>query len=221
MAEAQHTAGRPRAAGARPGLAARWPAALAVLLLAAGAPLALPDRASAQDTWISGWGGVYMDPGSVRDGESGTVWDFGTSAVFGAGVQRLFGGTLMAGLDVGYSPIKHEVRDLATDVLVPGGDGRAHLLTTMAVGRLGRGGGAGFFTYLTGGVGAMTYGIPVLDRWDSDLALRAGGGLEYGGAGIVSLFVEWNRWWTFHQAEGVDDNTVRHAHLQIGARWGM
>ena len=191
----------------------------AVLLAAAVGVTTLPAAVAAQNTWISGWGGVFMDPGTVRDTESGTKWDFGTSAVFGVTAQRVFGSTLVAGVEVGYSPIRHEVRNLATDLLLA--DGRAHLLTTMAVGRLGAGGGGGFFTYLTGGVGAMTYGIPSLDRWDPDLALRGGGGLEYGHSQSLALFVEWNRWWVFHQSDGVDDNTAKHAHLELGARIGM
>ena len=190
--------------------------ALALLAAAVGGAT-LPAAAAAQDTWISGWGGVFMDPGTVRDTDSGTAWDFGTSAVFGVTAQRVFG-SLVAGVEAGYSPLRHEVRDLTTDVLLA--DGRAHLLTTMAVGRLG-GGGGGFFTYLTGGIGAMTYGIPSLDRWDPDLALRGGGGLEYGHSAAVALFLEWNRWWVFHQSEGVDDNTANHAHLELGVRLGM
>lgn len=193
----------------------------ALVLVAAGAS-ALPAAAAAQNTWISGWGGILMDPGTVRDTESGTDWDFGTSAIFGATAQRLFGSTLIAGLEVGYSPVRHEVRALeAPEADPPLAEGRAHLLTTMAVGRLGGGGGGGFGTYLTGGIGAITYGIPSLDRWDSDLALRGGGGLEYRHSQSVALFVEWNRWWAFHQSDDVDDNTVKHSHLEIGARYGM
>ena len=193
--------------------------ALALLAVVVGAT-ALPAAASAQNTWLSGWGGIVMDPGTVRDTETGTEWDFGTSAIFGVTAQRVFGNTLIAGLEVGYSPIRHEVSDLTTGLLREDGEGRAHLLTTMAVGRLGGGGGGGFFTYLTGGVGAITYGIPSLDVWDTDLALRGGGGLEYRQSQNLALFVEWNRWWAFHQSEGVDDNTVRHSHLEIGVRWG-
>lgn len=192
---------------------------LTALVLAAVGAAALPAAGTAQDTWISGWGGIFMDPGTVRDSESGAEWDFGTSAVFGVTAQRLFGNALIAGVEVGYSPMRHEVRDLETDALEA--DGRAHVLTTMAVGRLGGGGGGGFGTYLAGGIGAITYGIPSLDRWDSDLALRAGGGLEYRAWPQVALFVEWNRWWTFHQSEGVDDNTIKHSHLELGVRYGM
>ncbi len=196
--------------------------ALRALLVAAVGASALPAAAGAQDTWISAWSGIFMDPGTVRDSDSGTEWDFGTSVVFGATAQRLFGNSLVAGVEIGYSPIRHEVRPLdAPGGILPDAEGRAHLLTTMVAGRLGGGGGAGFGTYLSGGVGAATYGIPSLERWDSDVALRGGGGVEYRHSQRVALFVEWNRWWTFHQSAGVDDNTVRHSHLEIGARYGM
>ena len=62
--------------------------ALAVLtgvLAATGGGLLSPTAVAAQDTWISGWGGVFMDPATVEDDASGTEWDFGTSAVFGHG----------------------------------------------------------------------------------------------------------------------------------------
>ncbi|HUG40727.1 MAG TPA: outer membrane beta-barrel protein [Longimicrobiales bacterium] len=191
--------------------------ALVALIAAGVGGAAFPAAASAQNTWISAWGGIFMDPGTVRDGESGTRWDFGTSPVFGVTAQRVFGGSLIAGLEVGYAPMRHEVRYLTTDSLVA--DGRAHLLSTMLAGRLG-GGGGGFFTYLSGGIGALTYGIPGLERWDTDPALRGGGGLEYRHTPNLALFLEWNRWWAFHQSEGVDDNTVNHGHLEVGVRFG-
>lgn len=182
-------------------------------------PLLLPAAGSAQmpSNWVSVWAGVVPDPGTVVDDESGTVWDFGTSFAAGGGVQTLVGNTLLVGLDVGYSPVKHEVRR--------GGaveaDGRAHLVTTMVTGRLGAGGGGDFGTYLTGGLGAVTYGIPSLDRWDPDFSFRGGGGLEYRHARRVAFFIEWNRWWIFHQSQGVDDSTIRNSNFQFGARYGL
>lgn len=190
------------------------------LLIAASALAVLAAPAAPQDgrTLVSGWVGLFMDPGTVRDHESRRDWDFGTSDVFGATVQRDFGG-LIAGLELGYSPIRHEVRDLDTGEVLA--DGRARLLTTMAVGRLGGAGGRGWGTYLTGGIGAMMYGIPSEDRWDPDLALRGGGGLEYTVSDRTTLFLQWNRWWVFHQTEGVDDNTIHHSRAEIGARFGI
>lgn len=181
----------------------------------------LPSAAVAQTprSWVSAWGGLFMDPGTVVDDESDSRWDLGTSFTVGASFQRLFGGSLLAGVDLAYAPIPYEIQD--RDTRQPLESGRGHLITTMATGRLGAGGGGDFFTYLAGGVGAVTYGIPSLDRWDSDFAFRGGGGLEYRHSRTVALFVEWNRWWALHQSEGVDDNTVRHGNLEFGARYGF
>jgi hypothetical protein len=189
---------------------------LALLVLAAAAIPGLPESAAGQDTWASAWAGMIMNPGSVQDGESGTRWEFGTSAMGGVGIQRAIGQGLVAGIDVGYAPIRHEVRDLHTHVLLD--EGRAHIVTAMLSGRLGAGRVAGFGTYLAGALGTMVYGIPSLDRWDPDFALRGGGGVEYAPSRGMGMFLEWHRWWVFHQSEGVQDNTVQHGTLELGVR---
>jgi hypothetical protein len=185
---------------------------LVVALLLALAPAGL----AGQETWVSGWGGMLMSPGTVLDYESGTRWEFGTSFMAGAGVKRSLGQGLVAGIDLGYSPVRHEVRDLTTLQLRD--DGRAHIVTAMLSGRLGAGRRSGFGTYLAGGLGAMVYGIPHLDRWDPDFALRGGGGVEYAATADLAIFLEWTRWWVFHQTEGVRDNTAHHGSLEVGVR---
>lgn len=188
---------------------------LAVILLL-GSPFAAVAQRPA--TSVAGWAGLFLDPGTVVDAESGTRWNFGTGLATGARIQRLFGGSLVVGLDVGYAPLEHEVRGGAGDALLA--DGRAHLVSTMVTGRLGAGGGE-FGTYLTGALGALTYGIPHLERWDSDFAFRAGGGLEYRHSRTLALFLEWTRWWALHQTEGVDDNTVKHSTAVLGVSHGF
>lgn len=180
---------------------------------------ATPTLAQTPATWVSGRTGLFLDPGTVVDEESGTRWDFGTSFVAGASLQRVVGGSLVVGLDLGYAPLRHEVQSGNGQERLA--EGRAHLITTMLTGRLGAGGGGDFSTYLTGGAGAATYGIPHLQRWDPDFAFRAGGGLEYRHSPALALFLEWNRWWAIHQAEGVDDNTVQHSSVEFGARHGF
>ncbi|MFW6079507.1 MAG: hypothetical protein ACODAE_07800, partial [Gemmatimonadota bacterium] len=65
------------------------------------------------------------------------------------------------------------------------------------------------------------YGMPELDRWDPDLALLTGAGLEYRISSARSLFVEWGRYWSFHQRDSaVDDNSTRHSQLRLGVRTG-
>lgn len=196
---------------------ARLAGALALVAAIGAGPATA--TAVAQETWISVWGSLFADPGTVRDGESNTRWDFGTSFGGGVGLQRRFGTSLLAGVELGYTPMKHELRDETSGGLLD--DGRAQVITLMATGRLGAGRAAGFTTYLAGAIGTMVYGIPELDRWDPDFALRGGGGVEYVVAGNAALFLEWNRWWVFHQSEGVDDNTINHSQLQLGLRYGL
>lgn len=178
-----------------------------------------PPGVAAQDTWVSGWGGAIMNPGTVHDFDTDTRWEFGTSFMAGVGVQRSLGHGLVAGLDLGYSPVRHEVRQRSDGAVLD--EGRAHIVTTMLTGRLGAARAAGFGTYLAGGIGAMFYGIPHIDGWDTDLALRAGGGVEYAPSRGLVLFLEWHRWWVFHQTEGVQDNTVNHGSLELGARYRL
>jgi len=186
---------------------------VALVLALATSPLAV----AAQTHWVSGWGGAFMNPGTVQDFESGTEWRFGTSFMAGLGLQRSLGQGLVAGLDLGYSPVRHEVHSLTGGGQLD--EGRAHIVTALLTGRLGATRAAGFGTYLAGGVGAMFYGIPHVDGWDRNLALRGGGGVEYAMSREMVWFLEWHRWWVFHQSEGVEDNTVHHGSLEIGARF--
>lgn len=192
-----------------------------VASLAAATPLSAQfgqvDDAPRQ--WVTGWVGGYLDPGTVRDFRSRSEWAFGSTLAAGAGIHRRVGSNLMLGLEAGYSPAKFERRDLESNDVVDSGS--AKLLTTMATARLRYGGADAFSMYLTGGVGAFTYAMPdPVDRWDPDLALMTGAGLEYRPSGKRALFVEWGRYWTFHDREGVEDNTVKHSQFRIGVRTG-
>lgn len=171
------------------------------------------------DTWVSAWVGGFMNPGRVTDAQSATHWDFGTSLAGGLGIHRNFGRTVSIGLDAGFSPARYEM------VPVEGSDataaeGTARVVTGMLSGRLRYGGGSALFMYLTGGAGALVYGMPELGRWDPDLALLTGAGLEYRLASSRALFVEWGRYWTFHQSEGVADNSTKHGQIRLGVRTG-
>ncbi|HWV56375.1 MAG TPA: outer membrane beta-barrel protein [Longimicrobiales bacterium] len=170
-------------------------------------------------TWASGWLGGYLDPGTVRDPEDG-AWSFGSSFAAGLGLHRQIGNSLSIGVDASYAPMRFEQRDVATEEVLS--SGTARVISAMASARLRYGGGDAFGMYLTGGVGTMAYGMPdPVDRWDTDLALHTGAGLEYRPSINRALFVEWGRYWTFHQNEGIDDNTTQHSQLRIGVRTGF
>lgn len=189
---------------------------LALLALATPAAAQFQTVKSPPKTWVSGWGSVFMDPGRVAD-QSG-IWDFGSAFGGGLGLHRQVGTGLALGIEGSFSPVSYEMRD-PQGMLI--GDGKARLATTMLTGRLQTSGGAGLGMYMTGGAGAFIYGMPDLDRWDPDFALYTGAGLEYRAATRQALFVEWGRYWTFHQKEGIRDNTVKHSQIRAGVRLGL
>ncbi|HEX6939953.1 MAG TPA: outer membrane beta-barrel protein [Longimicrobiales bacterium] len=197
----------------------------AAVLVAGLAVLGLADPAAAQfrtvpkapDTWATAWVGGYLSPGRVSDASGN--WDFGSTFAGGLGVHRQIGRSLVLGVETSFAPAAYERRDADDGSLL--GEGNARLVTGMLTGRLQTGGGSNFGMYLTGGAGAFVYGIPELDRWDPDLALTTGAGLEYRPSANRALFVEWGRYWTFHQKEGVRDNTAKHSQLRAGVRIGF
>ncbi len=75
--------------------------------------------------------------------------------------------------------------------------------------------------YMTGGAGVIGYGMKGLDRWDPDLALMTGAGFEYRPSQRQSLFLEWGKFWTFHQSEGVKNNAIKHSQIRAGVRLGL
>ncbi|MBI4408549.1 MAG: outer membrane beta-barrel protein [Gemmatimonadetes bacterium] len=195
------------------------PIFVALVLLAGAAPAAAQfgKVKAVPDTWMSVWIGGFHDPGNVSDDESNSRWDFGPALGGGAGLHHKLGSSLMAGLDVSFAPARYE-RTVRGDTAAIEESGR--LATAMLSGRLRYGGGGDFSMYLTGGAGAFIYGLPALDRWDPDLALLAGAGLEYRAAPNKALFLEWGKYWTFHQHDGVQSNSPKHSALRVGGRFG-
>lgn len=197
-------------------------ATAAALLLGA---LLTPYEAEAQrppppNPWASVWLGGFIDPDRVVDFQSGTIWRFGSAFAAGAGAHWRIDPTLTIGTDISYARLPVEFVDTAGQQVI--GDGDASVVALLLSGRFRyRGGGAVSF-YLSGGAGTLIYGMPEpVDRWDPDLALFTGAGLEYSGWTRRALFVEWGRYWTFHQREGIEDNTAHHSLIRIGARHGF
>lgn len=187
--------------------------ALAAALLLMGSA-----HAAAQDTWATGWVGGMLDPGRVVDDESDATWAFGTGFGLGLGLHRELGRSFLVGVDGNLFRLPYEVRPHTATADTLSGDGS--IVSLLASARLRTGGAAVFGTYLTGGVGTLMYNLPGLDRWDSDLALLAGAGIQYQPQAQLGLFIEWGRFWTFHQREGVDSGMTRHSNLRVGARYG-
>lgn len=170
--------------------------------------------------WASGWLGGLINPGVVSDGGSNLDWAFGSSFAGGLGLHRHVGQSLALGIDASYAPARYELRPQGDGSETDVTDGRASVYTGMLSGRMRYGGGGSFFMYLTGGAGAMLYDLPDIERRDPDLALLTGAGMEYRPTSDKSLFVEWGRYWTFHQRDGVDDNMTKHGQLRLGVRTG-
>lgn len=193
--------------------------ASAIAFLAFATPAAAQFRTVQKppDTWVTGWIGGYMSPDRVMDGASGR-WDFGSTFAGGLGLHRRIGQSLSLGLETSFAPASYELSDDEGTLL---DSGNARLVTAMLSGRLRTGGGGPLGMYVTGGAGAFIYGMSDLDRWDPDLALYTGAGLEYQPSVNKALFLEWGRYWTFHQKEGIRDNSARHSQLRAGVRIGF
>lgn len=190
-------------------------------LLAAASPAAaqFAEVKPAPKTWVSAWAGAHMSPGTVRDpvGDAQETWDFGSAFGGGLGVHRQVGQSLVLGVEGSFSPVAYE--HTAVDGVKT--EEKARLVTGLLSGRLRYGGSDAFGMYLTGGAGAFVYGLPELGRWDPDLAVKTGAGLEYRPSLNRALYVEWGRFWTFHQKSGVKDNSTKHSEFRVGARMGL
>ncbi|MFO7262140.1 MAG: hypothetical protein DIU52_013375 [bacterium] len=192
-------------------------AALLLSAVPAEAQFGQPQRAP--KTWVSAWVGGLLSPGRVYDPGSSSIWAFGSSFSGGLGLHREFG-ALTLGVEGTFAPARYELRDPdANNAVTDSGSGQ--LVTAMLSGRLRTGGGGPLGMYLTGGAGALIYGVPSLDRWDPDLALMTGAGFEYKPSAKHTLFLEWGRYWTFHQREGVEDNSSKMSQLRGGVRIGF
>src|SRR5690606_2196570 len=118
----------------------------------------------------------------------GQVWDFGTAFSGGLGIHRQLGQGIAIGLEGSFAPAKYEIRGSNNSVV---DKGNASIVTGLATARLYTGGMGPVGMYLTGGAGVMAYGMKGLDRWDPDLALMTGAGLEFRPSQRQSLFLEW------------------------------
>jgi hypothetical protein len=172
---------------------------------------------TAPDWWGGAYGMLYTSLGSVNNPDTGR-WNFSDNAFgFGANLMRQFGTSLQLGVDVGYAKPSYEI--VADDAITDTGD--AQILTAMGTGRMAYGGATELGFYLTGGIGTIAYNLSGLDGWNSDFALRAGTGLEYRFSPARAAYLEWGRFWGYHEKEGVQGGTTNHSNLKLGLRFGF
>lgn len=185
--------------------------------------------------WVSGWAGAVLDPPNIADPTTNTRWQMGTGLAFGGGVHHQLGQGLMIGIDGSYAPsVPFEFHDINSDVLLQPKQ-NARIATAMLSGRLQYGGGASFGIYLSGGLGGFFWGVPALtptqplacacapqgSHWDGDVGLLTAPGFEYRAAARTALFLEYGRFWVFHQHEGVSSNSLRFTGIKFGGRVGV
>jgi hypothetical protein len=188
--------------------------------MAANADAQIRAVAGPADGWISGFAGRYMEIGNVADPETNSTWIFGEAWAFGAGYHRSLVDGLAVGVDLGIAAPRYERRGPG-NIVLPDATGRATIVSPQASGRFNYGGAAaGLAFYLTGAIGSMIYRIPDLDRWDPDLSLYAGTGINYQPSSRRAYFLEWGRYWVYHQGTGLESNRAHHSLIRLGLRFG-
>jgi hypothetical protein len=217
---------------------------LAALLLVMAQPLAAQVRGGGQraaereevrdgarDVVLSMHPVLYTGFGPFFDPGTQTRWVLADAAVGGGGGLHIeVGSGVLLGVEAAYARTNYERRPRTGQTAVDAGT--AAVTTIVAGGRmsgsgLGRLGGLGGMRglmglaglgYVTGGAGAIVYGLENVAGSNTDLAFHLGGGLELLSARGRGGFLELKQIWAFHEREGVDDSTVRHSRLDLGAR---
>jgi hypothetical protein len=171
--------------------------------------------------WVSGYAQMYTSLAEFEDPGTSSRWEFSDNTFgFGAAAHYDVSPTITLGLDLGYVAPEFEARDTADDGIIVG-SGDAQVLTMLATGRMASGGGGDIGFYLTAGGGAIAYRMGDFTDMNTDLALRAGTGLEYRWGTTRRIFAEWGRLWTFHEKSGLSGGRVQHSALQLGFRQGF
>ena len=195
------------------------------IIVAAALATAFATQANAQEPlpklWITGYAQMYTSLAEFEDPGTSSRWEFGDNTFgFGAAAHYDVSPTITLGLDLGYAAPEYERRDTADSAALIG-SGDAQVFTLLATGRMVSGGSGDLGFYLTGGAGAIAYRLDEFGDTNTDLALRAGTGLEYRWGATRRIFLEWGRLWTFHEKSGLSGGRVQHSALQLGARFGL
>ena len=182
---------------------------------------------------VSVFGLLYTGFGRVTDGASQSNWLL-ADAAFGGGL----GASLNAwdnfgvGVELSVARTPYERRARAGNAISGAGDATVGTVLFTArlsqsgfripgipgIGGVGFGSIPGFATYLSGGLGAVSYWLEDLDGGNADFAFAVGGGLEYTWSGGTVGFLEVRRLWALHEREGVETSMARHSRIELGLR---
>ena len=181
--------------------------------------LAAPTAADAQVAQpkflVHAWAGGFTAIGDVQDASS--RWRFGESLAYGGGASYRITPQIAVAADAIFSR-----PEFAHDDERPSED--ADILGGILSGRLQTGGISVAGIYLTGGGGFLRYNVPAGETAPSasstDLALYAGTGLEYT-PGRYQVFLEWGRFWAYHESEDIGSERSNHSLVRLGARYAF
>jgi opacity protein-like surface antigen len=195
--------------------------ALLTLVVASSLDAQLRPPAASSRNWAGAYVQMYTGMGSFDDPDTDSRWAFEDNS-FGLGISlmRELGQSLMLGIDLSAARPGYE-RHITTAGVADTISGNATVATAMAMGRLAYGGAATLGLYLNGGIGTVAYRLSDLGSWDTDLGLRAGGGIEYRFQPNAAAFLEWGKLWGYHQKEGLSGGRVNHSVLSLGGRMGF
>jgi hypothetical protein len=178
--------------------------------------VAAQDAPGAKAT-LSFSGGALIYPGPIHDPSTATTWSLGSAFSAGLGLHSVEGRRVVAGVDVAFAPVVDFLYLTSFSASGPFRDGSARLASALASVRLYAVRRAAVSAYFSAGGGGFFWGIPKLRSisggcledvegcsepiggWDADLAFLAGAGLEHRGTGRPTIFLEVDRWQTFHQ----------------------
>lgn len=188
---------------------------------------ALPLQAQISDVqmprkmWVGAWAGMYTTVDNVYDPGTDSGWFFDDTALaFAASIEREISQGLLLGLEGSMASTDFERNDDTSTE--PDATGTATLYSGFFTGRLISGGAGRINAYLKGGIGAFGYKVPDPAETNFDFALTSGAGVEYRFRPRLSLGIEWNQIWAYHEKEGLDENnTGRHSLLKAGVRFGL
>lgn len=216
----------------------------ALIALAVAAPCAaaqiiqVPRRSDIPVIYMSASAGLFRFQNAIADGETDSIWQFGSSLQYRGAIEMDVGNSGAAGLMVGYAdaPLTYyQPNFLTSTVNSPECADRcdAHAQVWQVMGTFHMGGGIGFHQILDISAGATIYRDFRMDDTgtsigpqapDRDLALSIGYGFGWGFTPRLQLMLVQDAAFAMHQRDGLsggDDNTTQQFTTRLGVRLGV